>query len=107
MVILTTHDTRSTAGVQTTEALASAVAKPDRSAANGSSTFSGRTHRGAHALKGIGDTDNKLIQAHTKADHQGQAVDLGGIHIDPARRWAVQLDTGTLVFVNTDHLVAD
>ena len=37
----------------------------------------------------------------------GQAVDLGGIHIDPARRWAVQLDTGTLVFVNTDHLVAD
>jgi hypothetical protein len=35
----------------------------------------------------------------------GQAVDLGGIHIDPARRWAVQLDTGTLVFVNTDHLV--
>ena len=37
----------------------------------------------------------------------GQAVDLGGIHIDPARRWAVQLDAGTLVFVNTDHLVAD
>jgi hypothetical protein len=37
----------------------------------------------------------------------GQAVDLGGIHIDPARRWAVQLDTGTLVFVNTDHLVPD
>jgi hypothetical protein len=37
----------------------------------------------------------------------GQAVDLGGIHIDPARRWAVQLDTGTLVFVNTDHLDPD
>lgn len=35
----------------------------------------------------------------------GQAVDLGGIHIDPARRWAVQLDTGALVFVNTDQLV--
>jgi hypothetical protein len=37
----------------------------------------------------------------------GQAVDLGDIHIDPARRWAVQLDTGNLVFVNTDHLVPD
>jgi hypothetical protein len=37
----------------------------------------------------------------------GQAVDLGGIHIDPARRWAVQLDTDTLVFVNTDHLDPD
>jgi hypothetical protein len=37
----------------------------------------------------------------------GQAVDLGDIHIDPARWWAVQLDTGNLVFVNTDHLVPD
>jgi len=37
----------------------------------------------------------------------GQAVDLGDIHIDPARRWAVQLVTGNLVFVNTDHLVPD
>ena len=37
----------------------------------------------------------------------GQAVDLGGCHIAPARRWAVQLDTGNLVFVNTDHLVPD
>jgi hypothetical protein len=37
----------------------------------------------------------------------GQAVDLGGFHIAPARRWAVQLDTGNLVFVNTDHLVPD
>ena len=27
----------------------------------------------------------------------GQAVDLGGCHIAPARRWAVQLDTGNLV----------
>ena len=37
----------------------------------------------------------------------GQAVDLGDCHIAPARRWAVQLDTGNLVFVNTDHLVPD
>ncbi len=36
----------------------------------------------------------------------GHAVEIGGHRIaDPARRWAVQLDTGTLVFVNTDHLV--
>jgi hypothetical protein len=35
----------------------------------------------------------------------GQGVDVGGYHIAPARRWAVQLDTGNLVFVNTDHLV--
>ena len=38
----------------------------------------------------------------------GQAVEIGGHRIaDPARRWAVQLDSGTLVFVNTDHLVPD
>jgi hypothetical protein len=37
----------------------------------------------------------------------GQAVDLGGCHTAAARRWAVQLDTGDLVFVNTDHLVPD
>ncbi len=37
----------------------------------------------------------------------GQAVDLGAIHIDPARRWAVQSDTGNLAFVNTDQLVPD
>ncbi len=37
-----------------------------------------------------------------------QAVEIGGHHIaDPARRWAVQLDTGNLVFVNTDQLVAE
>ena len=37
----------------------------------------------------------------------GQAVDIGSCHIDPARRWAVQLDTGNLVFVNTNQLVPD
>ncbi len=40
-------------------------------------------------------------------DLAGQAVDVGACHIDPARRWAVQLDTGNLVFVNTDHLVPE
>lgn len=37
----------------------------------------------------------------------GQAVDVGGLHIDPARRWAVVLDTGNLVFASTDQLVAE
>jgi hypothetical protein len=39
------------------------------------------------------------------ADH---AVDIGGEHFaDPARRWAVVLDTGDLVFADTDQLVAE
>ena len=38
----------------------------------------------------------------------GQSVDIGEHHIvDPARRWAVQLDTGDLVFVDTHQLVAE
>ena len=37
-----------------------------------------------------------------------QSVDLGGQHFaDPARRWAVALDTGGLVFVDTDQLVPE
>jgi hypothetical protein len=35
----------------------------------------------------------------------GQAVDVGGNHIaDAARRWAVTLDAGTLMFVDDDQL---
>lgn len=35
-------------------------------------------------------------------------VDLGGQHFaDPARRWAVRLDTDDLVFADTDQLVAE
>ena len=37
----------------------------------------------------------------------GQAVDIGSRIVDPARRWAVMLDTGDLVFVDTEHLVAE
>jgi hypothetical protein len=40
-------------------------------------------------------------------DLAGQAVDVGDCHINPARRWAVQLDTGNLVFVNTDQLIRE
>jgi hypothetical protein len=38
----------------------------------------------------------------------GQAVSIGDHHIaEPARRWAVLLDSGGLVFVNSDGLVAE
>ena len=41
-------------------------------------------------------------------DTAGYAVDIGANHIaDPARRWAVTLDTGDLVFVDSDQLVAE
>ena len=40
-------------------------------------------------------------------DLAGQAVDIGENHIvRPARRWAVALDTGGLVFVDSDQLGA-
>ena len=39
---------------------------------------------------------------------EAQAVDIGDEHFaDPARRWAVLLDGGTLVFADSHQLVAD
>jgi len=41
-------------------------------------------------------------------DMAGHAVDIGDNHIvGPARRWAVTLDTGGLLFVDSDQLVAE
>ena len=40
-------------------------------------------------------------------DMAGHAVDIGDRIVDPARRWAVTLDTGDLVFVDSDQLVAE
>jgi hypothetical protein len=38
----------------------------------------------------------------------GHPVDIAAHHIaDPARRWAVILDTGTLIFADSDQLVAE
>ena len=38
----------------------------------------------------------------------GHPVDIGTEHIaDAARRWAVRLDTGSLVFTNSDQLVPE
>jgi hypothetical protein len=41
-------------------------------------------------------------------DLAGHAVDIGENHIaGPARRWAVTLDAGGLVFVDSDQLIAE
>ncbi len=41
-------------------------------------------------------------------DTAGHAVDIGENRLaDPARRWAVTLDTGDLIFVDSDQLVAE
>jgi hypothetical protein len=41
-------------------------------------------------------------------DLAGHAVDIGENHIvGPARRWAVALDTGGLVFIDSDQLAAE
>ncbi len=41
-------------------------------------------------------------------DTAGHAVDIGENRIvDPARRWAVTLDTGDLIFVDSHQLVAE
>jgi hypothetical protein len=41
-------------------------------------------------------------------DTAGYGVDIGDNHIaDPARRWAVLLDTGSLVFVDSDDLLPE
>jgi hypothetical protein len=40
-------------------------------------------------------------------DLAGQAVNIGDRIVGPARRWAVALDAGGLVFVDSDQLAAD
>lgn len=41
-------------------------------------------------------------------DLAGQSVDLGAEHVaDAARRWAVLLDDGSLVFVDSDAIAAE
>jgi len=78
------------------------------------------------AQKADGNDDGELavnsrVRVYPGTDHEdcgivvedfgesaGQAVDVGKYHIaDPARRWAVMLDGGHLVFVDSDQLVAE
>jgi hypothetical protein len=40
-------------------------------------------------------------------DMAGHAVDIGDRIVGPARRWAVVLDAGGMVFVDSDQLVAE
>jgi len=54
------------------------------------------------------DTEVRGSVVEDFGDTAGYAVDIGENHIaDPARRWAVVLDTGDLVFVDSDQLVAE
>ena len=60
------------------------------------------------ALRDENHAESRGIIVEDFGEMAAQAVDIGGEHFaDPARRWALQLDTGDLVFVNTDQLVAE
>jgi hypothetical protein len=56
------------------------------------------------------DTDDEVrgIIVEDFGDLAGHAVDVGDVHIsDAARRWAVLLDAGTLVFVDSHQIAAE
>jgi len=53
-------------------------------------------------------TESRGVIVEDLGEMAAQPVEIGGQHFaDPARRWAVQLDTGSLVFVETAQLVAE
>ena len=54
------------------------------------------------------DAESRGVVVEDFGEMVAQPVDLGGKHFaGPARRWAVALDTGDLVFADTDDLVPD
>ena len=56
------------------------------------------------------DTDDERsgVVVEDFGEMTAQAVDIGDNHFaDPARRWAVLLDAGMLMFLDTDQLVAE
>ncbi len=53
------------------------------------------------------DAESRGVIVEDFGDLAGQAVEIGGCHIDPARRWAVQLGTGNLVFADSHQLVPE
>ncbi|MEO3761034.1 hypothetical protein ABGB19_22465 [Mycobacterium sp. B14F4] len=54
------------------------------------------------------DAESRGVVVEDFGEMQPQAVDIGSQHFaDPARRWAVRLDTGDLVFADTDQLVPE
>jgi hypothetical protein len=54
------------------------------------------------------DAEGRGVVVDDFGETAGYAVDIGSNRIaDPARRWAVMLDTGTLVFTDSDDLVPE
>ena len=54
------------------------------------------------------DAETRGIVVEDFGEMTPQAVDIGDRHFaDPARRWAVLLDTGSLVFTDTDQLAPE
>jgi hypothetical protein len=56
------------------------------------------------------DTDDEVrgVIVEDFGDFAGHAVDVGDVHIsDAARRWAVLLDAGTLVFVDSHQIAPE
>jgi hypothetical protein len=54
------------------------------------------------------DAESRGVIVEDFGELAGQAVDIGGTHFgDPARRWAVVLDIGNLVFADSDQLVPE
>lgn len=54
------------------------------------------------------DAESSGVVVDDYGETAGHPVDIGDNHIaDPARRWAVVLDTGTLVFTDTDQLLPE
>ena len=52
--------------------------------------------------------ENRGVVVEDFGDLAGHSVDIAGKFIvGPARRWAVQLDAGDLVFVDTDQLARE
>jgi hypothetical protein len=54
------------------------------------------------------DAESRGLVVEDFGEMAAQAVDIGGHHFaDPARRWAVLMDTGSLVFADTDQLAPE
>lgn len=54
------------------------------------------------------DTESLGVVVEDFGEMVAEAVEIGGEHFaDPARRWAVVLDSGTLVFADTHQLLPD
>jgi hypothetical protein len=54
------------------------------------------------------DDESRGVIVEDFGEMTAHAVDIGDNHFaDPARRWAVVLDAGTLVFLDTDQLLPE